>query len=146
MEKRFDAHGDCMTLGELRDALATARPEAEVQYNMLGLRWDGCLRSWRGIYAEPAIGWQSDRDRWRDGKPVSITVADMLREIDDALGGREFAGYKGGTYRYGRSSPVHVDNRGDYTSTNLVGVVVWTSGEGDGTVQTVTLRIAAAKD
>ena len=111
-----------VTLGELRDALARAIPSADVRYDVLGLFWHG-LHSWRGSYDEPAIGWTED-SFGRGGVAYDVTAGALLAEIDAALAGAVFHGWKGGAYTYRRSSPVNVDNPGSYTCTQLVGVTV----------------------
>lgn len=111
-----------VTLGELRDALARATPTAEVRLDVLGLYAHG-LHSWRGSYDEPAIGWSVERFD-RQGRPIDVTAGALCLQIDEALGGKVFHGYKGGEYRYRRSSPVNIDNWGEYTCTRLVNVTV----------------------
>ena len=58
--------------------------------------------SWRGIYAEPALYFDTDSDY----VPIS-TLADAL---DDLSSGKLFEGYKGGRYGYNDSSPLHFES------------------------------------
>lgn len=105
-----------MNLGTLRDTLVLVPRDAPICFDTFGLRWSGSLHSWRGIYAEPAIG-------WTDGSARHLAAA-LIARIDSALAGEVFTGWKGGEYTYDRESPVWVDNAGEWTSTALVGVTV----------------------
>lgn len=106
-----------ITLGALRDAIARANPAAEVRYDQFGLVWGGALESWRGDYSQPALNW-----RRYDERPDHWRAGDMLKLIDEAIGGARFTGYKGGEYTFRRSSRIHVDRYGESTGTALVGV------------------------
>lgn len=64
--------------------------------------------SWRGIYAEPALYFDTDSDY----VPIS-TLADAL---DDLSSGRPFEGYKGGRYWYDACSPLHFESGYSYCS------------------------------
>lgn len=66
--------------------------------------------SWRGIYAEPALYFDTDSDY----VPIS-TLADAL---DDLSSGRPFEGYKGGRYWYNDSSSLHFESGYGYCSDN----------------------------
>lgn len=107
-----------MTLGELRDALARCERKASVRLAPFGLWWQE-IDSWRGIYAEPTIHYALDAYN-RRGESQVVTVEKALSQIDAALAGREFYGYKGGSFVFDRSSPVHADNTGAWTSENRV--------------------------
>lgn len=79
--------------------------------------------SWRGIYAELALGWTAQEwDESIDGYP-EMTVGALLHLANDA-NGRTFTGYKGGEFAMGLLTPIWIDNWGEYTSTALVGVEV----------------------
>lgn len=104
-----------MTLGALRDALAAFKRDARVRFAAFCLV-PTRLDSWRGIYAEPALGWKDG-----DVNPAP-TVGALLDDIDRALAGREFTGWKGGEYSYHRGSPVWIANSGDSGQTALVAV------------------------
>lgn len=116
-----------VTLGELRDALASASPDAQVRFDQFGLLCRG-LDSWRGVYALPAVGWCH-----RSAGHERPTVAGLLARVDRALAGQVFVGWKGGNYTYGHPSPIWVDNPGEVSDTALVGVTV---GESDVTLHT----------
>lgn len=104
--------GETMTLGDLIDALRACRPEARVRFD-LGDVVPTTLDSWRGIYAELALGYDLG-----DRGGVRPTVASLLRQCEAAVGDA-FAGYKGGEYTMDRDTPVHVDRYGDCTDTHL---------------------------
>lgn len=106
-----------MSVGAVMESLKEARKEAQVMF-------DFCrcvptkVDSWRGIYAEPAIGWAP----FLDGKIP--TVAEFLKELEEAISGRVFDGYKGGEYTFNRYDTLHVDNPGQCTNTEIVRVKV----------------------
>ena len=71
------------------------------------------IDSWRGIYAELAISHEID------GEPM--TCGDFIEMLDDA-DGKFFTGYKGGAFQMGESTPVWMDNYGEYSSIKITGV------------------------
>jgi len=85
------------------------------------------VESWRGIYAEPALGWKPG------GYSGSVkeypTVASMIAELEMAIDGREYTAWKGGEYSYNGSETLHIDNPGDCTNTEIVRVEVKEWGE-----------------
>lgn len=90
------------------------------------------LRSWRGRYAELALGYDGESTR---------TVCDLLVDAKMAVG-EVFQGYKGGDFTMGRGTPLWLANYGetshDYDShcyRMLTGVRV----EADGVVITTAL-------
>ena len=117
-----------MTLNELIRQLSTIPARDDGSEKMVYFDFCGTfpttVSSCRGIYAEPAIGW-AGCGRWhsseRDNKLEAQTVASLLAELRGAIG-KTFAGWKGGDYTYNGSEPIHVDNPGEYTSTEIVGV------------------------
>lgn len=105
-------HPDIMSLQALILALEK-RPADQPVYLDFCNAVPGGLHSWRGIYAELAVGWDAE------GKPE--TVAQWLDRFRGAIG-ETYEGYKGGHYTMDRHTPVHVDNWGDYSGTSIVGV------------------------
>jgi hypothetical protein len=71
------------------------------------------LDSWRGVYAELALGFQIEGS--------GPTVKELLEELKSAIG-KTFVGYKGGDYVMGRQTPVWVANYGNAGSTAIVAV------------------------
>ena len=102
-----------MTIGEVIDALEKAKPDAVVFFS-----FGGCdpttIDSWRGIYSEAALGF---KDGGRGGESVKVEA--LLAELRKAIDGRTYTGWKGGDFTYSRSTPLHIDNPGCYTSTEL---------------------------
>lgn len=119
-----------MTLGQLDAFLKTVSPTMFVRYELFGLFWQG-FHSWRGRYAEPAIGWAP----WGASTYDFCTVASMRKEVQEALNGQEYHGWKGGEYSYDASSPIWVDNPGDCTGTYLTKAYI-------GKYESVTLSVA----
>lgn len=108
-----------MTIGEVIDALATAKPDVRVVFDFGGVV-PTRVASWRGIYAEAALGFEGG-DYSANANPTAGTLLANLRESID---GRTFDGWKGGDYRFDRDTPLHIDNRGCYTNTELTRIDV----------------------
>lgn len=100
-----------LTLGELIDVLKDCGSSAEVRFGF-GYLAPTSIGSYRGYYDHLSL-------RWADG--YTVTVGDLLKTLDDALG-RTFSGYKGGNYRATRETPVWVDNAADASGTAVIGV------------------------
>lgn len=100
------------TIAEVLAALKTADPRVHVCF-AFGGAVPTTISSWRGIYADPAIGWASSRD------VPNPTVVDLISQIEMAIDGRTYGGYKGGNYRYTPASQLHVDNYGQCTNTEI---------------------------
>ena len=110
-----------MTINEILKELRRAKPDGRVY-----LSFCRCVpttvRSWRGIYAEPALGWQPG------GYSCDVkeypTAASLIAELERAIDGREYTGWKGGEYKYAGNETLHVDNSGDCTNTEIQRVEV----------------------
>lgn len=57
--------------------------------------------SWRGIYAEPAIFFES-ADEY-------IPISELNEVLNDLTSGKEFDGYKGGEYSYEYADEIHFE-------------------------------------
>lgn len=105
-----------MTINEVIEKLKAAKPDGRVYFSPLRCV-PTTVDSWRGIYAEPALGWQPS------GKSGNVkdypTAASLLAELQKATDGREYTGWKGGEYSYTGNSPLHIDNPGDNTQTEI---------------------------
>jgi hypothetical protein len=104
-----------MTIGEVLDALENADPNGSVYFDFGGFVPEK-VDSWRGIYSEPALGYT------RDYKDAINIVQGLINELENAIDGRKYTGWKGGDYTYTRDSPLHIDNPGDCSSTEIVRV------------------------
>lgn len=105
-----------MKLGELIDQLERRPMSQSVFFNFARV-FPTKLDSWRGNYADLAIGYAAHGP----GCIEVPTVADFLSQCRGAIG-RMFEGYKGGHYRMGIQTSVWIDNWGDYSEWCLVGV------------------------
>lgn len=107
-----------MTIGEILDSLKRAAPDAIVKFDF-GSVSPTTVESWRGIYAEAAIGFS-------DGSYGQhfTTVQEFREELTRAIDGRTYTGWKGGEFRYSRDTELHVDNRGNCSNTEIVRVKV----------------------
>ena len=106
-----------MTIGEVLEALKACKPTASVHFDFCDCV-PAVVDSWRGVYAEAALGWSPySRD-------AMTTVSQLIVELKSSIADdREFVGWKGGKYRYRLDTPLHVDNRGKCTYTDLASVV-----------------------
>ncbi len=72
------------------------------------------IDSWRGIYAELALGFSSKCDEM----PLSIFI-ELLKDAE----GKTFTGYKGGDFTMSRHTPVWVANYGNSGNTAVIDIV-----------------------
>lgn len=104
------------SLGGLIDALKPFNGESVVECDFAGFVPDlESIGSWRGVYAHLAIGFE--QTHWINRPTVAA-----LRTALEAVVGNTYEGYKGGSYRMDRDTPIWMDNRGQATSTAIVGV------------------------
>lgn len=99
-------------IAQTPDAKRSGGEEPWVRYDF-GSAVPTTLDSWRGVYAELALGYQDD------GLPE---LSKVIEELKSAVG-KTFTGYKGGDFKMGRTTPVWVANYGDSGSTAIVDVV-----------------------
>ena len=102
-----------MNIGELLTSLRAANPEHLVFYDFCGLV-PTTVNSSRGSYDLPALGW--------DKPSTNPTVWNLIGELEKAIDGRTYHGYKGGEYRFNARSEICVDNYGHWTDTWITGV------------------------
>ena len=80
------------------------------------------LASYRGYYAELALGYDDD---WYGREPRHgeghVTVRALLIELRSAIG-KTFTGWKGGDYVMNERTPVWAANTGESPSTAIVGL------------------------
>lgn len=108
-----------MTIGEVLTALKRAKPDVYVMFGFGGV-CPTTVGSWRGIYAEAAIGFTSG-EYGHDG----CTVEQLTNELTKAITpGVTYSGWKGGEYQYTEDTPLHVDNRGECTNTEIARIQV----------------------
>lgn len=82
------------------------------------------LSSYRGFYEQLAIDYDDLNTYRGDGAPtvVAQTVSTFLRRLEQAAAGEVFEGYKGGSYRASRASPLWVASYGEASSVAVVGL------------------------
>ena len=100
-----------MKIGELKEKLRGADPDASVYYDFGKLQPTvisscGC----------PIMGWRYD------GGPMS--VKEFLAELESATDGRIFAAENGKEYTYNDDNVLYVDNPGELSFTAIVNVEV----------------------
>ena|ERR1700761_3291315 len=106
-----------ITLGELIEKLKQCRPDNEVSFDF-GYLVPTTLDSWRGVYADLALGYEVFV--YRGDRPQ--TTQELIEKCEQALQ-NSYEGYKGGTYFMDEESKVWVDNWGQCTHTEIVDVV-----------------------
>lgn len=104
-----------MTIGEVIEALEKASPDAQVVF-AFGYVVPTTVQSWRGIYGEAALGYKYDGSS-TDRPSVSALLAVLRKAIEPGI---TFQGWKGGDYSYTMDTPLHIDNSGEYSCTELV--------------------------
>jgi hypothetical protein len=109
-----------MNIGQVIDALETADPAVRVVFNFGGVV-PTTVDSWRGIYCEAALGFEGGDYASSENPTVSTLLSNLRESIDPAT---YFTGWKGGDYRYNRETPLHIDNPGCCTNTELTSVTV----------------------
>ena len=108
------------TINQVIEKLKQANPEHNVYFSPLRLV-PTTVYSWRGIYAEPALGWEA---AGYSGNGKAPTVATLLAELEKAIDGRIFQGWKGGDYTYSGRETLHIDNSGESTNTEIQDVII----------------------
>jgi hypothetical protein len=99
---------ETMTIGGVLEKLRACAKDKEVRYDFCGL-YPTKLCSSRGFYDEAAIGFDVN----------VVTVEEMISDLECAIDGRTFTGYKGGEYEYTEETPLHVDEYGRWTDTRI---------------------------
>jgi len=92
-----------VTIGDLIVLLRNCDPDALIEFDFPAR--PTVVASWRGIYAEPALGYTSHPS-------VEPKVRDLHDNLKDAIDGRTFQGWKGGDYSYSADQILHVANPG----------------------------------
>lgn len=126
-----------MTIGELKQILANIEDKSKcVKFNFCNCI-PTTIDSWRGVYAEPALGWTPTGYSIRNFKSdladlcsvyksetkQCITVQELIVELEHGTS-EMYSGWKGGEYYYYDHSPLHIDNPGDCTHTEIASVEV----------------------
>lgn len=111
-----------MTIGELKGILTSIEDKFKhVKFNFCNCR-PTTINSWRGVYAEPALGWTPTGYSAPDSETKHyITVQELIVELERGTSG-VYSGWKGGDYYYYDHSPLHIDNPGDCTRTEIASV------------------------
>lgn len=109
---------DTVKLGALIDALERVRFNDEgsprpLQFDFGGLTAKG-INSYRGFYDHLALSYQSE-----PAGSVDATISMLQSAV-----GQRFHGWKGGEYMMGLDTPVWVAQRGEASSTAIVGLMV----------------------
>lgn len=111
------ASRDQMSLGQLIDALKNVRASNDKEDITVCFDFEYSrptdFSSWRGVYAEIAIGFAFDGDE--------TTLDDLIVRAERSIG-KTFGGYKGGDFTMTRDTPVWVANYGNSGSTAVTGV------------------------
>lgn len=104
-----------ITLGELIAALSAFARDKGVRFDFEYAR-PTTLASWRGVYAELALGFTFD------APSANVTVGPLLDHLQSAVG-ETFTGYKGGDFVMDKETPLWVANYGNCGTTAIQGVL-----------------------
>lgn len=105
-----------MTLGECIKRLEGINQSFEIEFDFGGIV-PTHLESWRGIYAELALGFAGGDY----GNREAMTVGQLLEEFKSAVG-KTYRGWKGGDFVMSESTPVWIDNPGCCTYTYITDI------------------------
>jgi hypothetical protein len=109
---------DSMTINKLISLLKGAKQDIHVYFSFCS-----CIpteiASWRGIYAEPALGWSPSG--YYGEYP---TVESLIKELESAITHKGYCGWKGGDFYYNGDEPLHIDNEGECTYTEISDVEI----------------------
>ena len=103
-----------LTIVEILDAIKACEASYSVVFDFCGLT-PTTLKSWRGVYAEPAISWCD---------LALSSVSDFRAQLLRADGREVFHGYKGGTYTFLKNQVLHVDLPNRCTDTVITAVEI----------------------
>lgn len=92
------------------------KEEAVVKYDFEYL-YPTRIDSWRGSYAELALNFVGS-----DGPEKELTVTEFYNLLKETVG-KEFTGYKGGSFIMSKHTPVWVANYGNSGNTGVVEIV-----------------------
>lgn len=126
-EKRFQKSKQ-LSLGELIQKIEelgltyAAGEEAKTVCFDFGSAIPTTLNSWRGIYAELALGYKLSGYDSNDEHFPNVTAESLLNELKSALN-KSFEGWKGGDFIMGENTPVWVANPGNSGDTAIIDVI-----------------------
>lgn len=103
-----------LTIGELIDKLKACDQESFCLFDF-GRFAPTNVSSWRGIYAQAAIGYA------RANRDISYRVKDVIGRLNEGVG-CVHSGWKGGEYYYDHNTPIWVDNTGECSETAIADV------------------------
>lgn len=107
-----DLEPKALTIDQLKKKLENFLRDRRVVFSF-GSASPTVISSYRGNYSQPSLG-------YKDG---SITVGELLTELDAVLRGRSHMGYKGNEYTYSGNQILHVANWSYCTDTFIADVV-----------------------
>ncbi len=103
-----------MKIGEIKEALKDVDKERTIRFDF-GFLSPSTIDSWRGNYANPAIGYAMDEH---------CTVQKFLDELYLATSGKLYYGYKGGEFTFSDDCILWVDNYGQFSETAIHDITV----------------------
>lgn len=105
-----------MNIGELINELEQQDQNARVIFDFGGM-FPTTIDSWRGVYAEAALGF----DGGDYGDRGEVTAKSLINELKKSIG-QSFTGWKGGDYIFDELTLIHIDNPGCWTETEITKV------------------------
>ena len=102
-----------VTIGDLIVLLKNCDEDSGVEYDFTYMS-PTTVDSWRGVYAEPALGYEKNGD---------VKVRDLIKELEHATSGVKYHGWKGGEYSYDKDQELFVANPGETGDCRIVGIM-----------------------
>lgn len=117
-------------IDQILTELRTCKPDAEVLYDFPPHQFPTDVASYRGSYDQPALG-HAGRDSHNDAsvnmrgrdRNEGPKVSELIAELEKAISGKIYEGWKGGGYRYKGSHELYVANPGEISYAKIVGVL-----------------------
>ena len=119
----FDESGQ-LTLGELLlklKAIPDKKGDKNVYFDF-GSAVPTDFNSWRGSYAEIALGYALTGYDSTGDKREAPKLSELIKATEEAIG-TTYNGWKGGDYTMTKNTSVWVANRGNSDETGIVGVL-----------------------
>ena len=108
------------TIGELISMLEAFENQDAIVYFDFCRCFPTIVDSWRGVYAEAALGWEAEGELNATPKKAKELVDNLRMAASKKI---TFFGYKGGEYVYDMDTEIHIDNYGSCTHTEIKDII-----------------------
>lgn len=117
------------SIDDLIVLLRNCDPKADVIYDFPPYQFPTEVGSYRGFYNMPALGHagadghNESAVNMRGRKDEAPKVSDLIAELEKAISGEVYEGWKGGDYTYSGDDFLWVSNPGTVSECAIVGVI-----------------------